>query len=317
MRVETLVGYRLPTWLRERLLSENGFVLDDSSGATGVEWHMLAVMDRTDRKHQSRTGEDIAWHTKRARAIDQIELGTGFDVVSQPGHPFPEDGVMIGWGSSQRDRLLLLPDMDHPDLLGLDVYRQSFHSPVVSLGVALPDLAPSLAELETLSDEPLPVFKYHPDPVATESIRRSPNACPVCLRRRGWEYVTSPYGTEELDHLCPWCIADGSAARRGAEFTDPHPLIEAGLDDGIIAKVTERTPGFPTFQQEEWQVCCDDACAFIGALSPDQIHALPASMKEDNELTDEWVAHLDETDFTVFGFRCLHCGSIKIWLDFC
>ena len=75
---------------------------------------------------------------------------------------------------------------------------------------------------------------------------------------------------EELDErICPWCIADGSAAGRfGATYTDDHPLIEAGLPESIIEEVTQRTPGYHSWQAEEWKCCCSDACEYHGNARP-------------------------------------------------
>ncbi|MEU7305347.1 CbrC family protein [Streptomyces sp. NPDC007206] len=44
--------------------------------------------------------------------------------------------------------------------------------------------------------------------------------------------------------LCPWCIADGSAAGRFAgEFTNSYGLDSASED--VLYEVTRRSPGFP------------------------------------------------------------------------
>lgn len=115
-RVEQLVGCRLPGWLRNRLLVENGFVLDDSKGVTGEEWCILPVMDRADRKRMTKTAEDIAWHTARARAADKTStLPSG----GPRRHPFPAEAVMIGHAWAEDNRLMLLPDpADVPPLAG-------------------------------------------------------------------------------------------------------------------------------------------------------------------------------------------------------
>jgi len=181
--------------------------------------------------------------------------------------------------------------------------------------------APLPQTLGARDSGPLPTFVYHPDPVATRSIRRSSKACSVCRQRRGFEYTTSPYGKEDLNHVCPWCIADGSAAARGAQFVDDHPLIVAGVEPRVVAEVTRRTPGFASLQQEVWQVCCNDACAFMGALTADQIAKLPAAVRAEHELSDELIQDMRankgrDSDLAVFGFRCLHCGQVKVWLDF-
>ena len=45
--------------------------------------------------------------------------------------------------------------------------------------------------------EPLPVFRYHPDPVRTGSIAASVKECRCCGRSRGYIYTLAPYTEEE------------------------------------------------------------------------------------------------------------------------
>ena|ERR1035438_9773954 len=73
------------------------------------------------------------------------------------------------------------------------------------------------------SDTALPRFTYHPDPLATGSFVLSSTECLACAKSRGWIYVGPTYCEAELDdHLCPSCIADGTAHRKfGVEFVDP------------------------------------------------------------------------------------------------
>ena len=88
---------------------------------------------------------------------------------------------------------------------------------------------------------PLPKFKYHPDPVATGSVKATEESCICCGRARGFIYVGSAYAEDELDEqICPWCIADGSAhSRFDASFTD-----EAGgifqVNLGVLNGDTDR-----------------------------------------------------------------------------
>lgn len=115
--------------------------------------------------------------------------------------------------------------------------------------------------------EPLPTFRYHPDPVASGSVESSSERCRCCKRARGAIYTGPVFAEKDLDDkLCPWCIADGSAAEKfGATFTD----IES-LDDGIPEAVAEllitRTPGVAHWQSGRWPACCGDACAFLAPM---------------------------------------------------
>jgi uncharacterized protein CbrC (UPF0167 family) len=67
----------------------------------------------------------------------------------------------------------------------------------------------------------LPVFRYHPDPVASGSVHESREVCACCGVARGYVYAGPVYAVDELDDkICPWCIADGKAHKKfDATFT--------------------------------------------------------------------------------------------------
>src|SRR5215472_4183672 len=122
----------------------------------------------------------------------------------------------------------------------------------------------------------LPEFRYHPDPIATGTVKPSEKTCRSCDQSRGYIYTASVYAEEDLDEqICPWCIADGSAAAKfDATFSDADPLAGAGIDSSIIEQVTKRTPGYVSWQQEEWLTCCKDACAFHGDADGEELEEL-------------------------------------------
>jgi uncharacterized protein CbrC (UPF0167 family) len=78
------------------------------------------------------------------------------------------------------------------------------------------------------------------------------------------------YAAEELANaLCPWCIADGSAAARfDADFTDRDGVGGFGewsqVAPEVVEEVSRRTPGFSGWQQERWWTHCGDAAKFLG-----------------------------------------------------
>jgi len=175
-------------------------------------------------------------------------------------------------------------------------------------------------------NEPLPTFRYHPDPIATGVIKPSDAVCPCCGMIGGYEYSSSIYSKEEVESVCPWCIADGSAAEKfDAMFTDYHPLIKAGIPGDIFEAVVYRTPGYDSWQQEEWLSCCGDACAFHGDISKQELHSLP-----DETLSQLWSgeymqeSHCREIieyyrpqgDPAIYKFVCLHCKQIRLGMDF-
>ena len=59
----------------------------------------------------------------------------------------------------------------------------------------------------------LPKFKYNPSPLETECIEKSDKTCEVCKKKRGYIATSIMSSIENVYDVCPWCIADGSAAK--------------------------------------------------------------------------------------------------------
>ena len=111
-------------------------------------------------------------------------------------------------------------------------------------------------------------------------------------------------------------------------FSDDHPLAQAGVPDEVIEEVTLRTPGYNSWQQEEWLSCCNDACEFHGDALQAELQALKGDALA-RVLTDWKWKERDWPRFVqfvqnyrpggnpaVYKFRCRHCGVIKYAMDF-
>jgi uncharacterized protein CbrC (UPF0167 family) len=172
----------------------------------------------------------------------------------------------------------------------------------------------------------LPTFRYHPDPLATGSIQPSDAECICCGKVRGYIYTGPVYADQELDDsLCPWCIADGSAAEKfEATFTDVESLCFAKLPQKVSDEVAKRTPGFTAWQSEQWPCCCNDACAFLGDAQRSDLESMGQTARE--VLVAGW--NLTEDDFdeivdsyepggsrAVYKFQCLHCHKNHYYAD--
>lgn len=178
--------------------------------------------------------------------------------------------------------------------------------------------------------EVLPRFIYHPDPVATGSIEASDGTCRCCERQRGFIYAGPVYAEEELvDELCPWCIADGSAAEMfDAIFVD-DASIGAGagwgkVSDDVIEEISRRTPGFSGWQQERWWSHCGDGAEFLGPAGVAELRetwpaAIPALREETGCDDAEWGQYFEALDRehgpTAYVFRCRHCGALGGYSD--
>lgn len=135
---------------------------------------------------------------------------------------------------------------------------------------------------------PFPDFPYHPDPRRSGSIVASPLACALCVNAHGFIYVGPVFAANDdavVSPLCPWCIADGSAAARlNVEFTDVRrDDVPDEVPGRVLDEIAERTPGFTGHQQEHWLYHCADGAAFVGRT----------------EAAGE----------TAYRFKCRHCGA--------
>jgi uncharacterized protein len=174
----------------------------------------------------------------------------------------------------------------------------------------------------------LPAFRYHPDPIATGSIRADKaTVCASCAQARGYIYTGPIYGPSKLhDRLCPWCISSGSAAFKfDCFFVDDHPLKKARLSRPVILEVSRKTPGYTGWQQGDWQVCCDDACEFHGHETKRELTALAgenlarhlASWKWKPDYWRQFVeAYEPGGMLSVFRFVCRHCRMPRYELNF-
>jgi uncharacterized protein CbrC (UPF0167 family) len=177
--------------------------------------------------------------------------------------------------------------------------------------------------------EPLPYFRYHPDPILTGTMAaRQDFVCPVCQRDRAFAYV-GPYssdncGFENGEEICPWCIADGSAAAAlNARFATVRYLsaeAQAQMAPEACAEFERRTPSFLCLQQERWLDHHGEAAAYLGGVDFDHYLQLPraAQIAVRDCAGDDPDAVLNPTDSvqklrsdgdgpTAYLFQCQHC----------
>ncbi len=171
----------------------------------------------------------------------------------------------------------------------------------------------------------LPDFRYHPDPVASGSVRESAEACACCNRSTGWIYTAAFYTARDVSGgFCPWCIANGRAAERfeGA-FTDADALH--GLSEEAVEQVTRRTPGFHAWQDPYWLVHCDDAAAFLGEVGYAELAAHPGALDQlrldlrmggwhDPSRLENFLTRLGQGASAML-FRCTVCGTHLAYAD--
>ena len=167
----------------------------------------------------------------------------------------------------------------------------------------------------------IPVFKYHPDPFATGVFTEleEPAACPCCGEETSVVYEGPFYCVDEVENLCPQCIASGAAAETyDGEFQDSESTDEVDSLDKLD-ELVHRTPGYCGWQQEYWRGHCGDFCAFLGYAGYAELVEL-GILEEVLEDVDDWcresIQHLSKDGSMVgYLFRCLHCGKHLLHVD--
>jgi uncharacterized protein len=179
--------------------------------------------------------------------------------------------------------------------------------------------------------EPLPAFRYHPDPLDTGSIKADADIpCLSCNRLRGYIYTGSVWTEKNFileDRLCPWCIADGSAAKRFAATFNYTGTLD-GISAAAREEIETRTPGFIAWQQEIWLGCCGDGAAFLGLAGaqelrekfPGALDSVKRVLRDEFDLSGaglkEFLDSLSiESDPSAYIFRCLHCQKYLSYVD--
>lgn len=166
-------------------------------------------------------------------------------------------------------------------------------------------------------------FKYHPDPLKTGMFKNDQTVTCECCGKQTDVYYTNPfYSVEEIDYLCPECIASGAAAKKfDGEFQDEMSADEVS-DSDKLDELIHHTPGYCGWQQEYWLAHCDDYCAFLGYYTWKQLEEMGIA-EEIEETYREDLCMLDFADAKDYLqnnegylFKCLHCGKHFIYYDF-
>ena len=175
----------------------------------------------------------------------------------------------------------------------------------------------------------LPHFRLHPNAYALEIFVAESGTCACCGQARELRYNSSFYSAQRPDYLCPWCIADGSAARRfegefndylGIEGVSPDPDVpdSIAMDQDLLREVCERTPSYHSWQQEQWLVHCSQPCAFVGYTDNAEVQSLHAELEADIAgMPERYLQAISKSGEPVAGylFRCVQCGAHRLHTD--
>ena len=183
----------------------------------------------------------------------------------------------------------------------------------------------------------LPVFRFHPEPLDSQSVIESDVECVCCKTSRGYIYAGPCFCDDDADlyeQLCPWCIADGTAHRKfGVTFmeevmqwdSEKKRYVPIQLSPEFEAEVLQRTPGFNTWQSGYWLACCGGPAIFLGNAGKEELlgkwaGAYEAVLQETNygpgEDWEAWLQHMEKDGSpSAYVFKCGCCNQFLAYSD--
>lgn len=169
----------------------------------------------------------------------------------------------------------------------------------------------------------LPVFRFDRDPVGHGGIVHQHIICAVCGKERDYAYTGNFHAKASVKDICPWCIADGSAAGRyDGSFHDCY--LEEKVSEEDEKELMCRTPGHASWQPQEWPVHCGAPCAFVAPAGMQELEDKQADVSADlRRQTESYGLDLKEFSKLLadngpiqgYLFQCVHCGAWRLTTD--
>ena len=117
----------------------------------------------------------------------------------------------------------------------------------------------------------LPKFKYHPNVYKCGVVEFGKGTC-NCCGKEVEAYVQMMYTTEDVDCICMDCVASGKAAEKfDGSFIQDADSID---NEEAAEELWCRTPGYISWQGENWVACCNDYCEYIGTVGTKELEEL-------------------------------------------
>ena len=127
---------------------------------------------------------------------------------------------------------------------------------------------------------------------------------------------------EDIDYLCPLCIASGKAADKYKGSFQDDCFVDDGVEDPArLDELIHKTPGYCGWQQEYWRAHCGDYCAYLGCVGARELRALGVldEVLDDPLWNDEQKAMIEQSvkggHLQCYLFECLHCKKHLVYMD--
>lgn len=168
----------------------------------------------------------------------------------------------------------------------------------------------------------IPNFKYCSKPLEARLLENvdSPEVCDCCGKATFVIYSGPFYSVEDINVLCPKCIASGEASKRfDGEFVD-YAILSSVMSEKYKKELCCRTPSYKGWQQEYWPNHCGDFCEFIAYVGWKEI--IEMGLESSVEFTPEAEGYSEHKEYIVNGgscqgylFRCLNCKKYILYVD--
>ena len=167
-------------------------------------------------------------------------------------------------------------------------------------------------------------FKYHPN-VWEQNVFSCKNngqkaICQCCGKETEY-FLESMYTEEDIDCICPQCVANGQASQKfKGEFIQDAEIDKVD-DQEKIDELFKRTPGYLSWQGEYWLACCKDFCAYVGEVGTKELEEMEIAdevfteYEDRNEYENVREYLVKQGSMSGYLFRCLHCGKYHLWVD--
>ena len=164
----------------------------------------------------------------------------------------------------------------------------------------------------------LPKFKYFPTVYESDAVEFGRGVCDCCGKEVE-VYVNNMYTAQDVKCICMDCIASGKAAEKfdGTFIQDADDIDNEEATKELFC----RTPGYISWQGENWVACCNDYCEYLGTVGTKELEemGLADEMFEEDGSCDGYDCAREcmEKDGSLCGylFRCLHCGKYYLRID--
>ncbi len=185
----------------------------------------------------------------------------------------------------------------------------------------LKPLLPCIIQEEVEMKTPLPTFKYMPNPIQANIFETGEIVvCDCCEQEVEIYYTGGIYAVTEVEYLCPSCIHSGQAAEKfDGEFQQDLLNSELVNNETYTDEILHRTPGYASWQGNNWVAHCTDYCAFIGYVGWDELVEMGVTEKLehfDGDTNEELAATLrNNGSHQGYLFQCLECQQYIVYSD--